>query len=471
MKHSIFRALARASAILLIAALTLPLALSGCVKSRAEKGSGPREEPATGNPSALFEPAMKGDVLPTLTVTTDNGLPVRTTSDKAVTVSLSGAYYDEYDFEDLHGVIKCRGNSTLRLDKKSFRLKFDKKINLLGQGGGKAKSWVLLAEHGDESLLRNHVAFAMAHRLDAIGFVTSSSYVRLILNGEDAGIYHLVEQHQAGKHRIRVNEDPDAADTDYLIEWDAWQKGDIIDPPTGFKLESKEFIIRNETMNMEKFMFVFKYFTDVDTAIHSGDMEEIEKLIDLPSFVDMYLLHEITMNVDVGWSSFFLVKKAGGKLYCDCPWDFDLALGNDPRVYGGEPEGLYVGDPETLFGRRDRGNPNEWFIYLMMQEWFVDMVVDRWNEVKDGLREAAIGEIDRIYSVFGDQMASNFDVWPVLGTRVLQEPSKIVSLETYKDHVDYLRNWLERRFDWLDGYFSDPETRYRSTEWKDRIKK
>ena len=94
MKHSVFGALARASAILLVAALTLPLALSGCAKGHAEKEDGPRAEPATGNPSALFEPAMKGDVLPTLTVTTDNGFPVRTTSDKAVTVSLSGAYND-----------------------------------------------------------------------------------------------------------------------------------------------------------------------------------------------------------------------------------------------------------------------------------------------------------------------------------------------------------------------------------------
>ena len=93
------------------------------------------------------------------------------------------------------------------------------------------------------------------------------------------------------------------------------------------------------------------------------------------------------------------------------------------------------------------------------------------EDMKDSLREAAIGEIDRIYSVFGDQMASNFDVWPVLGTRVLQEPSKIVRLKTYKEHVDYLRDWLERRFDWLDGYYSDPETRYKSTEWKDRAGK
>ncbi len=49
--------------------------------------------------------------------------------------------------------IKTRGNATLKYDKKSYSVKFRKETDLLEMG--KAKKWILLANHVDLSLVRN----------------------------------------------------------------------------------------------------------------------------------------------------------------------------------------------------------------------------------------------------------------------------------------------------------------------------
>ncbi len=53
--------------------------------------------------------------------------------------------------------VKGRGNYTWNHPKKPYRLKFDKKVSLLGEP--KDKSWVLLANYTDRTFLRNYIAF------------------------------------------------------------------------------------------------------------------------------------------------------------------------------------------------------------------------------------------------------------------------------------------------------------------------
>ena len=48
--------------------------------------------------------------------------------------------------------------------KKPYKLKFDKKVDLFGNG--KAKTWVLLANYSDKSMIRNHMAFLLGDELD-----------------------------------------------------------------------------------------------------------------------------------------------------------------------------------------------------------------------------------------------------------------------------------------------------------------
>lgn len=449
---------------------------SSCASSKQNEDSAEpepvEEKKVYGNLSALGAESDENSSIPTISIVTDSGKAVTKKVYEGAAVSASGAVSDEWDFSDLRAQVKCRGNYTYSsTEKKSYRVRFDDKINLFNQGDGKARSWVLMAEHCDQSFLRNHIAFAMAKKLTNISYSSSSSFVHLIINGKDQGIYHVVEQHQVGKHRVDINEDPEIVDTDYFIEWDKYADSDGIYGINWFYAGENKFIVKSDAMSEAKCSFLSDFFNNANEAIAGGDESEIRKYLNVDTFVDMYILQEVMKNIDVGWSSFFFVKSAGGTISCTCPWDFDLAAGNDARLDNGSYEGLYVGNPEyVLFGGRKRlDQGNEWFAYLMMRTWFVDLVTARWDEVKGDMQDTAISEIDRISTCFADDIETNFKAWPRLfGSKINQEPDQIRALDTYQKHVAYLREWMVNRFTWLDNYFSDDSSKYLTTEFKPR---
>ncbi len=406
-----------------------------------------KQSPAVGNPSAIGASSSESDSLPILYINTENEQPILSRDEYInATVSTDGTTDDEvYGFKDLTAEVRCRGNYTYTgTEKKSYRLKFTEKINLFGQGYGPAKSWVLLANHCDQTFLRNHIAFTVGRNLSNIEYTSSSSFVKLYVNGEYYGIYQVAEQHQVNVYRVNVNEDVNSVDTDYFIERDYYADETCTYGVDYFTVKDHDYRVHSDYMTKEKCAFLQAFFEDAHEAIADGDKQEVEQYIDLASFVDTFILQAFVKNTDVGYSSFFMVKKAGDVIYFTCPWDFDNALGNDERLDNGSYEGLYVGVKTGMFQQ------HEWFYLLMNNEWFCDMVRERWNEVKTTLYDAVISEIERINLCFGDDMKTNFDVWMIFGRQINQEPSAIRSLRSYASHVNYLEKWVKGRYRYLD---------------------
>ena len=403
---------------------------------------------------------------PVIRVRTEDGAPIVIREYSPVTVTLEGSENGEFDFSGLPAQMKCRGNSTFHKPKKPYRIKFDEKINLLGQGAGPSKSWVLLANYADKSMLRNHVAFAMGKKLDGIGFTSSSSYVELYMNDVYFGVYELAEHHGEGKYRIVMSEDPEEPDTDYLVELDDYtgiNGGEFL---YCFEIGKRTYSIKSDAMTMKKWRFIREFFIKTDEAIAEGDEKTVGELIDIESFVDAYLIQEISMNSDAGSSSFFFLKKAGGKLYCTCPWDFDIAFGNDEAVRNGSPEGIFAGNPVFINGISGFESPksNEWLARLMSRKWFVDLVVERWDEMKDELESAALSALDEAIPAWEDEMNRNFEKWKILGRQIVGETDETLGFESWRENAEHLRGWIEKRFDWLDEYFSDPGSKYATVD-------
>ena len=81
-------------------------------------------------------------------------------------VILNGDGSAEYsDLEaDTSSEIKSRGNATWTYMKKAYQIKLDSKTDLFGMG--KAKTWILLANYTDQSMLHNALGFTLGGALD-----------------------------------------------------------------------------------------------------------------------------------------------------------------------------------------------------------------------------------------------------------------------------------------------------------------
>jgi hypothetical protein len=88
--------------------------------------------------------------------------------------------------------IKLRGQTTSTYPKKPYKIKFNKKQEILGLSG-KYKNWVLLANYLDKSLIRTLLTFKIS-KIIGLEFTPRCESVDLIMNGNFRGNYLICDQ-------------------------------------------------------------------------------------------------------------------------------------------------------------------------------------------------------------------------------------------------------------------------------------
>ncbi len=409
--------------------------------------SGSVQSDGTENPSTEPTPTAQG-ALPILSLTTETGEDVDPRDGNKYyiggTLSLSGC--DETDVRtDLPLQIRGRGNySWTSCPKKSYRIKLENSEKLLGLGEGKSKTWCLLANYVDQSLMRNQLSFRLAEGLSGLAWSPDAASVELWLNGEYRGIYLLVEAIKVDEHRVNVTVD-DSEDTGFLLQMthnsDETYRFSVFgvnyDVKSDLSVDSSTASLQLDAIRSRVEACFF--------AVLGGDEEEVRALIDLDSLIDCYLLEEFNKNLDVGWDSFYLSCDKGGKLTFGPVWDFDLAFGNASSNGASLPEGLYAAV--------DFGNDihtNYWFTLLCEQDWFLHAVADRWSDPAVQTLFAGAGEYVREQmQLYGAQYEKNFEIWDIFINR---GPAALRELESFWEHAEYLADWADMRIEWMNEF-------------------
>ena len=91
-----------------------------------------------------------------------------------------------------------------------------------------------------------------------------------------------------------------------------------------------------------------------------------------------------------------------------------------------------------------------WWCTIWSDQSFRWSVQQRWNSLRNNfLSNASVNSlIDSLQSHIGEAADRNFERWPTLGQYVW--PNYYIG-QTYQDEIDYLRNWIINRMEWMDS--------------------
>lgn len=426
---------------------------------------------------------------------------------KACIVSLTNGRRGE-NFTAATGNVRVRGNNTAGYDKKSYRLKFDQKINLLGlNDGAKCKSWVLLACYKDVTYLRDALVFELAKQtLIKNGYYSSDyAFAEVSVNGVYNGLYLVAEQQQVNKNRVDIAE-PDEGytgnDIGWFIEFDGnAQETESYDicfvldyKSDGYKIicedgteyypgqiynfgvasytvkndiyaTSQRDFIKGYTKNVFKLIYDAIYkdeyatfnadFTALVPSEYTDSKSAIEAVVNIDSMVDTFIIAEIACDNDVDWSSFFfsvdMSATGDKKLTFQAPWDFDSGFG---MMRGLENyDKIFSANVSTNAARA----LNPWLSVFFSADWFKQAVAERFKELEAaGVFDRLIELIDKVTETYESYFARNYEKWDNLGKTV--DPVQGDAVETFRTHkqaADWLKDWLERRVSFLSRYFGD----------------
>ena len=407
--------------------------------------------------------------------------------------------------------VKVRGNWTTTYDKKPLRIKFEKKQGMAGlNDGGEYKNWLLLSEYKDFSMLRNRTAFQLTGEiLGEDGYYAADSrFVEVYINGEYWGVYLLTEQQEIKDGRVEITEaEKDYAGTDigYFLEYDGYYYDE--EPIQSFKVNYRNdaelvpydgnggsgrkaspsaggmndvgITIKSDIYSQEQHDFIANYVNNVYDIMYeaaynnkafvmSDDFKTIsettalaprdavEKVVDVRSLVDSYIIAELTCDADIYWSSFCMSADfgAGGsqKLRFEAPWDFDSALGNKDRCSDGS--GFYAANIMFDVNGEFEVMCNPWLMVLTNQDWYLKLVKERWTEIYNS------GAFDRAYETIASEtkrlepaFTRNYDRWDNIRSNGARNELSTAAgaCSTQKQAADYLKSWLESRVNFLDS--------------------
>ena len=439
-------------------------------------------EPFKPMPEELAEQGHTTAGIPVVRVTTEDGAEV-VDKENYVNCKVELSNVPESLAKKASAGIRLRGNSSsyygdvaqIRENPVPYRLKFDEKINLLGMNdGAEAKSWVLLTNLDNErAVIKNDIAFRLGRAILAPDgyYCSDARLVHLYLNDEFWGAYLLCEQNQVNANRVDIHEPEKGytkTDVGYFVELDMY--GDepsftvrYADEATVFDIKGVKrslrpayYSIKSDIYSAAQKKYIAKYVENVFEILYqacekdryfeldrnhdlrksdaASAQECIAAVADLRSMADMYILYELVCDYDVGQSSFYMcvdfsADSESPKLTFTAPWDFNWTL-------VGNTEGVFAGafrSNNFVKNSEDRSNP--WFILLCKQDWFQDLVKERWQELGGmDFVQQCVSQEKRLIKVFGDDLnAYTPDV-------------------TEKCTIDM--DWLLDRAEWLDKQWS-----------------
>lgn len=364
-------------------------------------------------------------------------------------------------------MIRIRGNTSKNFEKKSFALEttdmsgVELNVSLLGMPP--ESDWVLTASYADKSLMRNSITYDLFRQMGQ--YAPRTKDVELIINNEYRGIYALAEKPKRGDDRINVSKlTPDENSYPeitggYILKIDRPDEDGWYSLFGGNAQNNSSFYYqyvypKDIAITVPQKNYINNFMDSLETALNSPSFADptigYQKYIDVESFIDYFIINELSKNVDAYRLSTYLYKdniSFGGKLHIGPVWDYDIAWHNCNYGNSKNPIGWEYQLADTV-------HPSPaWWIRLLEDSNFSNKLYCRWNALRDGILDIAYlnNYIDVQTNWLNEAQQRNFTQWPILGAYIAPNPQAQLNAN-YSGEVSDLKNWIASRIPWMDSY-------------------
>lgn len=370
--------------------------------------------------------------------------------------------------------IEYRGSSSQMFPKKGLgiELRTEKGENnpLALCGLPEDSDWILFASYNEKSLMHNVLSMSFARQMGMNA--SRTKYVEVVINNSYQGVYVLMEKIKVDKNRVDIatlkpeDVSGDELTGGYIVK---------IDKSTGTNygtfrsnytnangFANQYFYHLPKTINDTQKNYIRAYIRKFEDAIYGKDFKDelkgYHQYVDLSSFAKMFIINEVSRNID-GYriSSYFSKDKdsKGGKLTASPPWDYDISYGNADYCEGSRYD-LWAYKFNEICPRDGFQVPVFWERMISDPKFIGELRNIYFEQRKKGGvldHDRIVKEIDGLKENLGEAAIRNFQKWPIIGTYVWPSPQPIP--QTWDLEIVELKNWIYNRLTWMDRNFPE----------------
>jgi subtilisin-like proprotein convertase family protein len=381
--------------------------------------------------------------------------------------------------------IERRGSSSQMFPKKAYSLETwdstGSPVNVALFGMPEESDWLLIANFSDKTLMRNTLTYMLSNKMG--DYAPREKFCELMMNGQYWGVYAFMEKIKRDANRVDIAklEDDDTTGIDltggYILKIDrANNTGDaswtsFYPPPVHPYGQTITFVYeypRFGDMQPQQAAFIQTYVDTFEIALYShglGGPYDYKDYMDMGSFIDHFILNELSRNVDGYRLSAFFYKDRGEKLVMGPLWDFDLAWHNADYCEAFNPVGWAY--QFGIFCDGDSFQVPFWWAKLLTDTIYENNLKCRWEYLRTTIlsEDSLFYLVDSLAAALNESQQRNFMQWPILGIYVWPNPSPIP--ETYEGEVENLKQWITDRLAWMDDNISGECTTSIQDVWPD----
>ncbi|MES2386968.1 MAG: CotH kinase family protein [Bacteroidota bacterium] len=364
--------------------------------------------------------------------------------------------------------IEIRGASSQSFPKKSFSVETrddtgaNRDVSLLGMPA--ENDWVLYAPYTDKTFMRDALAYSWGR--DMGRYASRTAFCELFINNIYQGIYCLEEKVKRSSKRVNISKlKPEDIAGDnltggYLLELDrpagpeTYFESRYTPPNSNGYLPKVSYIDPDgtELLPVQK-NYITNFFRRMEDTLKRAPFSPTggyHRYMDVDSYIDFFLINEISNNVDGYRLSTYFYKNKNSKdslMHMGPFWDFNLGFGNADYC-----DASATNNWAWDIGSRCRGSDNLpafWWSRLNQDPDWHKRVECRYQHLRTTIWSNAkvTARIDSFQTLLTEAAQRNFVKWPIIGQYVW--PNAFVG-GTWAQDMNYLKIWIGDRLNWLD---------------------